>query len=152
MKFGLLALFLGISIANASEITVLDVLDSSLPNYNSTNTAIQINTLTNQGYIRLTASKEFNHVRCSGTREDRNCDLETESLQVYTKDIDVTGLTLDGDKLVYRGEAGAIECATLGTSRVFHVPTLYLTGNCQAKVMLKKIDGISRLQLNFVTK
>ena len=71
---------------------------------------------------------------------------------VFTENVMVPNLTLEADKLVYRGPMGAIECATLGRSRVLRRPTLFMSGACQAKTAIVKINGISHLQLKFITQ
>ncbi|HLT21958.1 MAG TPA: hypothetical protein VKZ84_00875 [Bacteriovoracaceae bacterium] len=54
----------------------------------------------------------------------------------------IPNLVLEGNKMVYHSESGAVECGTLGTSRVFRRPTLYLSGKCQldAGVVLDRAD------------
>lgn len=54
----------------------------------------------------------------------------------------IPNLVLEGNKMVYHSDAGPVECGTLGTSRVFRRPTLYLSGKCQldSRVVLDRAE------------
>jgi hypothetical protein len=152
MKLILLFFIFCTSMVQASEILLFDVLDNDLPYFNTSSEIFQVNTTNNQGLIRLSLTHEQTHLRCTGRKEERECNEVTTTQTVLKKDFNVEGLSLEGDKLVYRGIEGAVECATFGESRVFHVPTLYLSGNCQADAKVVTINRVNHLQVKFITK
>lgn len=66
----------------------------------------------------------------------------TEYNTIYQHSELIPNLVLEGNKIVYQGENGNVECGTLGTSRVFRRPTLYLNGKCtlESKVVRDRAD------------
>lgn len=53
---------------------------------------------------------------------------------MLSQEAKVEGLALQGDKLIFRGETADVECGTMGVSRIFKIPTLFLSGRCDVKV------------------
>lgn len=55
----------------------------------------------------------------------------TEYRTIYNHTELIPNLVLEGDKMIYHGNNGAVDCGTLGLSRVFRRPTIYLSGKCK---------------------
>lgn len=51
----------------------------------------------------------------------------------------VSDLSLNGDVLELNVDGNVVNCGTMGVTRVFKVPTLYLSGNCE--VVAKRVKG-----------
>jgi hypothetical protein len=148
----ILALALMISqLAVAGELVVFEKQVMSLPRFDDTNTAFQVDG-NSEGYIRLVGTRRVRGTRCTGPVMDRDCMNDDYDMSVFEEKVLVPNLSLEVDKLIYRGPMGAIECATLGRSRVLRRPTLFMSGACQAKTAIVKIDGLSYLQLKFITQ
>ncbi len=150
-SFFALALMIS-QLAVAGELVVFEKQVMSLPRFDDTNTAFQVDG-NSEGFIRLTASRYEPRRRfCNGPIMERECLPDFEYRVVLTENVMVPNLSLEADKLIYRGPMGAIECATLGRSRVLRRPTLFMSGACTAKTAIVKKEGISYLQLKFITQ
>ncbi len=139
-------------VAVAGELVVFEKALSELPTFQSTDSIFQVNKQTSEGYIRLVASRLQRRRLCSGPVGERDCMPDLWMEAVFAEDVIVPDLRLEGDKLIYRGPMGSIECATLGRSRVLRRPTLFLSGACQSKEEVLWKNGVQVLQLKFVTK
>ncbi len=67
---------------------------------------------------------------------------------VHKKTVAVEGLSLQGDRFVYAGAEGDIECGTYKRSPVLNRWTIYLSGNCEVR---ESLNG-RKLTVTFVTK
>lgn len=67
--------------------------------------------------------------------------VEERTRTIYQHTELIPNLVLEGDKVVFHGEE-SVECGTLGVSRVFKRPTLYLNGKCklQSKIELDRAE------------
>jgi hypothetical protein len=72
---------------------------------------------------------------------------------VLEETVRIENLVLDGDKVIYQGENGDIDCGKLGKSRIFKVPTLYLSGKCDldARLLGSRNRG-TKVVVKFKTK
>lgn len=120
--------------AFAAEIPVMEVKGARY--YNNIDTKIKVDLSSGEGSVRLKLSKKV----CTrgGCR----------SRPILSKEAKVEGLFLQGDKLIFRGEAADVDCGTMGVSRVFKIPTLFLSGKCDVKV----VESGRTLKVLFVTK
>ncbi len=147
------ALMLLISqVAFAGELVVFEKPIFEMPTFQDSDAIFQVNQTTSEGYLRLTASRLQRRRLCSGPVGERDCLPDLWMEVVFSQNVAVPDLRLEGDKLIYRGPMGSVECATLGRSRVFRRPTLFMSGACEAKTAVVKKDGFSVLQLKFITK
>ena len=76
----------------------------------------------------------------------------TEYRTIYQHTELIPNLVLEGKKIVYNGEAGAIECGTIGESRVFRRPTLYLNGKCTLKSAVIRDRADRKVVVDFQVK
>lgn len=95
------------------------------------------------GYAQVSVTEEYQvtywETVCTGSSHPRRpgqvCHriprTHTEFRTIYQHTELIPNLVLEGNKMVYHSEAGAVECGTLGTSRVFRKPTIYLSGKCK---------------------
>lgn len=57
---------------------------------------------------------------------------------VFSKKTKIEGLSLIDDKAIFNSAEGEVICGTMGVSRIFKVPTLYLSGNCELVGEIKR--------------
>jgi hypothetical protein len=153
MKFILIAsLILGTTFAQAADRNILDVNIPLSRSGDSVDTSFQMNTSTLQGSVRVTVTQqryETNPFPGGGYGGGYggcpfgNCypgpgggygrpfpQPMPVPVTIYEDLIPVSGLRLEGKQVMYDGENGAINCGYLGYSRIFKVPTIYLSGKC----------------------
>lgn len=154
MKFMiLLGLFSLTSMLHASEVTVLESTLTRLENsYQSVSARFQVNQKTGQGFVEVTVVEN----RYTGGHHypgpgwgGRHPIPQTVPAVVYQNKVAVEGLMLMGDKLTYHDVSGDVDCGTLGLSRIFKRPTIYLTGNCK---LTGKVDRRKNLSVTLITK
>lgn len=169
----LLALFVVISttLAFAAEVPVLDTEIRLNRNFYRTDVdaRFQMDTSNGEGFVKVSVSQErtvviYNrfpspypgHYPFPGGRypypDHRFPETRTERLRVFEDMVRVEGLSLVGDKVIYQGEEGEVDCGTLGVSRVFKVPTIYLTGNCKLTARVVETSSQSRVVIKLITK
>lgn len=68
---------------------------------------------------------------------------------VYSQVVGVEGLSLHGNRIVYSGKSGDVECGVVKPSRFLKIPKIRLNGNCEVSGKLLK-DGI--LSVSLITK
>jgi hypothetical protein len=59
---------------------------------------------------------------------------------------------MNGNDVIYQGTEGDVVCGTMGTSRVFRIPTFYLSGKCDLVGTIYNENGVSKVSVKFVTK
>lgn len=124
------------------------VVSDSIPNtpyYTRSDAKFYMDQGSSLGYAQVEVTEEMQVTRwetvCNGPYDPRfphpGCRqyprTYTEYRTIYQHTELIPNLVLEGNKIVYNGEAGAVECGTLGESRVFRRPTLYLNGKCSLK-------------------
>lgn len=148
-------LFLSLLLTNlsfADELVLFEKPVKELPRFNHLDTKFQVDTSTSGGSIILTAIDEFQTVRCRGRGPDVSCDTEITRLKVFSHEIKVPDLNLEGDTLIFRGSSGAVECAKLGRSRVLRRPTLFLSGFCKTKATVSSKLGKKFVSVKLITQ
>lgn len=105
------------------------------------------------GYAQATVTEEYQvtywETVCTGYSDPRRGPVchrvprtHTEYRTIYSHTELIPNLVLEGDKIIYHAQSGAVECGTIGTSRVFRRPTLYLNGKCtlNSRVLMDRSD------------
>lgn len=133
MKTFLVSFVMLTSVAFGAETTLLKTKVSGSSSVNKIESRFVIDDVTGEGSVAVKVSR-----RQSG-KPGAGGPVIYRAL--FNKTVKVEGLSLLGDKLVYAGEEGDVECGTLGESRVFKVPTIYLSGNCSivSKIVKKEL-------------
>lgn len=67
---------------------------------------------------------------------------------VYEKTVAIPGLSLHGDRVVFAGANGDVECGHMGYTRVLRNRAIFLNGNCSLTTSVRN----SQLTVNFNTK
>jgi hypothetical protein len=153
-KFILLALVLVSSVVHAAEVVVME---AELPMMNETralhDTRFYMDTKTGEGYVKAAVSEERytdfpGQWGCSYDPYGRCIPTSRQPMptqvMVFSGSKKVEGLMLMGDQAVYQSAAGNVVCGTMGVSRVFKIPTLYLSGNCSLSSTIVRVNGMSR--------
>lgn len=159
-KFILGALVMAASVVNAAEVVVLE---ANLPNNIGARTLVDtkfyMDTKTGEGFVKATVSEErydyFPRTWCTYDPYYR-CHTRTvpqpTQYTIFSDKVKVDNLVLMGDDAVYQGEEGNVVCGTMGKSRVFKVPTLYLSGNCKLSHSIRYENGNRKLTVTLKTK
>lgn len=149
-KFILAILVLSASLVHAGEVTVLDV-EYTRGLYNTRIDArFFMDKATTEGFANVTVTEDHYVYTGNGPWGPWGGPMgPTYYPVVILKDsVKIDGLMLMGDKVIYHGAEGDVNCGTLGESRILKRPTLYLTGKCQLQA---RIRG-HRLTVKLVTK
>lgn len=77
---------------------------------------------------------------------------QTQYRTVMTDKVKIEGMTMVGDDVIYHGENGDVNCGKMGRSRVFRVPTFYLSGKCELDGRIVNENGVNKLTVSFKTK
>jgi hypothetical protein len=140
-------LLLAVSLVNAAEIRVLE---AELPHRSfmqaRVNAHFYMDMNTHEGFVTVQVTEQVPDFGRSGY-----CDMDPHGnrcvphghpqpnrIQIFSQKVKVDGLMLMGDKVIYHGAEGDVVCGTMGVSRVFKRPTIYLSGKC---ILSGKIVG-----------
>jgi hypothetical protein len=155
-KFFVAALVLCSAVVNASEVTVLDSAIDLVGDYPTIAEArFQMDRSSGEGFVKVSVMQERQVIRYDhyygrdfpgsgypypypGDYRMPMPQVHFERFNVFSDMVKVDGLALVGDKVMYQGAEGEVECGTLGVSRVLKVPTIYLSGKCQ---LTSKVNG-----------
>jgi len=139
------------SIAFAAEVNVMNIAAERVRSQDNIRANFHLDQASGQGSVQISVTRQViipgDHM---GGINGRMGDVNGGSfdLSILNDEAIVPGLTLEGDKAVFRSGSEAIECGTMGVSRIFKVPTLYLSGKCD----LQAFKSGDRLIVNLVTK
>ena len=154
-------LVLAASVVNAAEVVVTE---STIP-YSRGRTFVEsrffMDTKTGEGFVKVSVNEEiFDYYNPGGW-----CNYDPYGrcypgphtsqrriVQIFSDKVKVEGLMLMGDQAVYQGAEGNVVCGTMGVSRVFKVPTLYLTGNCKLSGVIRREGRDNKVQVKLITK
>ncbi|HXH74699.1 MAG TPA: hypothetical protein VNJ08_07020 [Bacteriovoracaceae bacterium] len=132
-KIVLVALMLTASLTYASEVTVLEAELPYVKGLVAAGARFAANADRSQGYVNVSVTE---------LTSNDGPDVPTQTMAIiFNKNVKVDGLEIVGDKVMYQGTEGAVECGTLGFTRVFKKPTIYLTGNCKIKADVYRHNG-----------
>ncbi|MBY0515441.1 MAG: hypothetical protein K2P81_00930 [Bacteriovoracaceae bacterium] len=73
---------------------------------------------------------------------------QTQYRSILTDKVKIEGMTMNGDDVIFQGAEGDVVCGTMKKSRVFRVPTLYLSGKCDLNGTIRN----NMLTVTFRTK
>lgn len=76
----------------------------------------------------------------------------TESNTILSNKVKIEGVTMNGDDVIYQGADGDVVCGNMGRSRVFRVPTFYLSGKCSLQGKISEVNGVKQLTVKFFAK
>lgn len=160
-NFILAAFVLASSAVNAAEVVIVD---ANLPVINEARALVDtrffMDTKTGEGFVKVAVSEErfthFPHNICTYDQYGRcfpsNHRPMPTQVMVYSDTVKVDGLMLMGDQAVYQSAEGNVVCGTMGLSRVFKVPTLYLSGNCSLSADIVRTRHSSKIVVKLKTK
>jgi len=77
---------------------------------------------------------------------------QTQYRSVLTDKVKIEGMTMNGDDVIYQSAEGDVVCGTMGRSRVFRIPTFYLSGKCELVGTIVRANGMNQLSVTFKTK
>lgn len=77
---------------------------------------------------------------------------QTEYRTLLTDKVKIEGMTMNGDEVIFQGAEGDVVCGKMGRSRVFRVPTFYLSGKCELVGKVVRELGVNKLTVTFKTK
>lgn len=147
-KLMIASLILGASLAQAAEVTVLEANVRGLETYYPrVHTQFYMDQTTGDGFAKVAVVEDRPYMDWSYNRGGHRVpEHRTRSVVVFQETVKIDGLMLMDDKVIYHGEDGDVDCGTMGVSRIFRRPTIYLSGNC-------KLSGkMSRNQLTLKLK
>jgi hypothetical protein len=162
-KLLIASLVLASALVNAATITVLETSVVMARSNDMVSTKFFMDTTTGEGFAKVSVTQEdWTHTgpydgpwggwhNCSpyGGCFPRPMPQTPIYRTIFNKTVAIEGLKLHGQRIVFAGAEGDVECGTLGSSRVFNRPTLFLNGNCSLN---GKVDRNSKLTVNFVTR
>ena len=139
-KFLLAAIVLCSSVAFAGEVLVLDQSVMSIGNGRTmVDARFQVDKDTTEGFVDVTVTEERYvgnpYPGPMGCDQWGRCYPQRMPMPmpvvVFSQKVKVEGLMLMGDTVMYHGAEGNVDCGTLGVSRIFRKPTIFLNGNCK---------------------
>lgn len=77
---------------------------------------------------------------------------QTQYRSILSDKVKIEGMTMNGDDVIYQSAEGDVVCGTMGKSRVFRVPTFYLSGKCDLVGTIYNENGVSKVSVKFITK
>ena len=156
MKTLILSLLLASTsaLALADEVTLLVKTLPITRGLLNVNSKFSIDTDMKEGFAKVLVSEQYIEYvqRCNGggypTGPICTTYPETRYRTVLTEKVKIEGMTMNGDDVIYQGTEGDVLCGTMKLSRVFRVPTLYLTGKCDLESRISN----NNLVVKFKTK
>lgn len=151
-------LMVAASVVNAAEVTVLE---AALPHARSFRTDVDtrffVDTDSREGFVKVLVTEERTVYRPHGGNcRMGNCFPDsfptTVTRTLLRETVKVDGLMLMDDKVVFHAPEGEVECGTLGVSRVFKRPTIYLSGKCELDEKVVETREGSKLVVTLKTK
>ena len=77
---------------------------------------------------------------------------QTQYRSILSDKVKIEGMTMNGDDVIYQSAEGDVVCGTMGKSRVFRIPTFYLSGKCDLVGTIYNENGVSKVSVKFITK
>lgn len=153
MKLFTMALVLLSSSVFADSVTVLETRIGRSYDYTTADAKFFMDTETGMGYAQVTVTE---YIRDDFPRRPI-CDRwgcypapapAPFPRTILSERVEIPGLTLENNQMIYRNANAEINCGRLGYSRVLRRPTLYLTGSCELNTVL----SFDELKVTFDTK
>lgn len=141
------------ALAFANEVTLLVKTLPITRGLLNVDSRFSIDTDMKEGFAKVLVSEQYIEYvqRCNGgypTGPICTTYPETRYRTVLTEKVKIEGMTMNGDDVIYQGTEGDVLCGTMKPSRVFRVPTLYLTGKCDLESRISN----NNLVVKFKTK
>lgn len=137
-KLILAALVLVSAAVHAAEVTVLEAKLPMLQYGRAlVDARFHMDLNTHEGFAKVTVSEQRfvsypgGHYDSSGRWYPSPGRQVPEMVLVYKTTAKIENLMLMGDKVIYHGAEGDVECGTVGESRIFRKPIIYLSGRCE---------------------
>lgn len=133
-KLILAALVLCTSMVYAAEVVVMnEEIRLMSNNFTSVDARFHMDQTTGEGFVKVTVTEErqeYGGVMCD---HYGRCFPQRMPMPyvIFEDSAKIEGLMLMGDKVVFHGAEGDVDCGKMGVSRVFKKPTLFLNGNCK---------------------
>lgn len=143
-KFFAFTLFV-VSSAFAAEVTVLDVPAGRSHAYDNHDVRFIIDQEAGTASAHLSVSREHETCRPSG---DYGMDCTTWYTNLLSKKAPIDGMKVVDKQVTFEDR---IDCGKMGVSRIFKVPTFYMTGQCRLDVERVKVDGEKRIIVKLIT-
>ena len=158
--------------ALASDVTVLTTSLPATRGYTSVDTKFYIDTEMKEAFAKINVDEQVTiYVReCSGGGYNgpgypgpgypgpgypgRYCRTvpQTQYRNILSDKVKIEGMTMNGDDVIYQSAEGDVVCGTMGRSRVFRIPTFYLSGKCDLVGKIFNENGVNKLSVKFITK
>jgi hypothetical protein len=149
--------------AQASEVTILARNVPATRGYTKVNTKFHVDM--KEAFAKISVNEEVTvyvrncnygpkNPRYPQPYHGRYCQTypQTQINTIFSDKVKIEGMTMNGDDVIYQDAEGDVVCGTMGRSRVFRVPTFYLSGKCDlvGKIMTQNV--VQKLTVKFVTK
>ncbi|MES2526352.1 MAG: hypothetical protein V4598_04670 [Bdellovibrionota bacterium] len=148
---------LAFSMASAMAAEV-QIMDAALPlinsNQSSATAKFQVDKTTGEGSVSVSVS-EMRWTDFGGGYDQWGRwypNRVNMPVVIFSDSVNVEGLSLHGDQVIYAGRDGDVNCGRLGQSSVLRRPTIYLTGNCKLTTKITGTWSTARLQVTMTTK
>lgn len=153
--------------AQAAEVTVLSTNIPATRGYTTVDTKFYIDTDMKEGFAKFNVEEQFTtYVRvCNGPgypgprptprpypRNYCRTVPQTSYRTILADKVKIEGMTMNGNDVIYQGAEGDVVCGTMGVSRVFRVPTFYLSGKCDLEGKVVRTSTGNLLTVTFKTK
>lgn len=164
--------FASMAFAQASDVTVLTTNLPATQGHTSVDTKFHIDTEMKEAFAKINVNEAITiYVQdCSGNGgyygpgypypgpyrpyPGNYCRSvpQTSYRSILTDKVKIEGMTMNGDDVIYQSANGDVVCGYMGKSRVFRVPTFYLSGKCDLVGKIVNVNGANRLTVTFRTK
>jgi hypothetical protein len=131
-KMFIAVLVFATTLVNAAEVTVLETeLYTGMDSYNTyVQSSFYMDQQTGEGYVKVSVVEQYS---IPNTDPRGPWNRNTVLRQIFQDTVKVEGLELVGDKVIFTTPEREVDCGTMGVSRVFKRPTIYLSGNCDLR-------------------
>jgi hypothetical protein len=156
-KFMLAAFVIVASVAQAAEVVVLEAeLPVVARGREFATSKFHMDTKTGEGFVKTSVTEEVTvwttETWCNAQFCQSGPIARTSVNQVLAETTKIANLVLMGNDAVYQGAEGNVVCGTLKPSRIFRVPTLYLSGNCKLETQIMRSGLSGKLVVTLRTK
>jgi hypothetical protein len=154
--------------AQASDVTILSANLPATRGYTTVDTKFFVDTEMKEAFAKINVDEQVTvMVRdCSGGYgpggrpypgpgyPGRYCRTipQTQYRTLFSDKVKIEGMTMNGDDVIYQSAEGDVVCGTMGRSRVFRIPTFYLSGKCDLVGSIVRENGGNKVSVRFVTK
>jgi hypothetical protein len=143
MKMIIAALIFSAAVAKAAGHPVLEAALPRLSHHAKVSTSFYMDSESLEGHAEVKVVEERLRTIPGGCQlHDCNPGDVYSYRTIFTQTVKIEGLEVVGDKVMYHGAEGAIDCGTFGRSRILRRRTLFLSGNCSLEgQILRKGQG-----------